>query len=342
MSRRMFRELTSAEQEYLDQIKACMGMTTDPAWYFWTKDRARGMDVDCATEMRDAFGEVGFLDFDKIEAGALPEHREALVLGSADQMVTTRITANIPSQGGKENPRFGILAPERRQREYEGTWWVEQQRLLRTEEKHIVAVVADSDRCVVLNVTDRVNSDNTSLEVLERYFNRPQARPRKKRQTGGAGPSGRKGGGSGYTSDATKRDAIDDRAMEVVTKDLEAQGFEVLDVSSPPGLGHDLRVTTRSGKVLHVEVKGTRADPALEVHVTGTQIRTARSKPESSALAVVDGITIVERKGRCVGTGGNRPRYVRPWDPKDSEVTIRKATFRMPSDRCFEAEELDR
>ena len=241
-----------------------------------------------------------------------------------------------------------------------GWWHVEQQRLLNAKENDVVALVADSEQCVILNVTERSNSDNTSLGVLERLLN-PSALGSPKDEevpgvrevplpfssptdgeTAGAGQgTSSKGSGFGHASDSKQRDAIDNRAMEVVRADFEKLQWEVRDVSSPPGLGHDLSVTTSMGKVLHVEVKGTRTKTATGVHVTGTQIKVAQDDPACAVLAIVEGITVEERDGVLVGTGGNAPCYVNPWDPKDSEITIQKALYRLPNSVCATAEELD-
>ena len=326
----MNRSLTIEEQDSLGRLKEFMGMSNEPAWYFWTVGKAEGMDFDCAEEMRDAFREVGFLDYGSIEAGAPPVHKELLLLGANNEVVQAQVTAGRPKQGGKENPRIGLKAPKAEDRDYRGRWHDEQKRLLDAENDDVVVLLADYELCVALNVTQRVKSGTASLDVLEPFFvGSSRALPLENEEATSGKVEARK---TGYESDPenAKKLALDRRAMEVVRGDLEGLNWQVEDNSKEYGGGHDLSaVNEERGLSLRFEVKGSRLSRQERPHVTGTQVRLARQEPRAYALVVVDGIRLRQGPGGPVGVGGNQPRYYQNWDPREPELVIDTARYNL-------------
>ena len=121
--------------------------------------------------------------------------------------------------------------------------------------------------------------------------------------------AGKRPRGQGFRADPAERRAVELRAMAIATALLEADSWDVDDVSA--SRSYDLECT-RNGEMLHVEVKGTTGD-GLSVLLTPGEVRHARD--HGAALVVVSNITLERnpQSGEWVGTGGE-PAVLNPWD----------------------------
>lgn len=116
--------------------------------------------------------------------------------------------------------------------------------------------------------------------------------------------------GQGRGLSAPQRKAVEDRAMEVSTELLEAEGWRVRDVSRERR-GYDLHAA-KGGHQLHVEVKGTTGAGA-SVLLTRGEVAHARENAGVMQLSVVAGIKLRKSGKSWVGVGGRERRIGRPW-----------------------------
>jgi hypothetical protein len=121
--------------------------------------------------------------------------------------------------------------------------------------------------------------------------------------------AGKRPRGQGFRADAAARRAVEMHAMAVATELLEADSWDVVDVSATHS--YDLECT-RNGETLHVEVKGTTGDGS-SVLLTPGEVRHARD--HGAALVVVSQIVLESdpESGERLASGGE-PEVLNPWD----------------------------
>lgn len=125
--------------------------------------------------------------------------------------------------------------------------------------------------------------------------------------------------GQGFSTDPRFNRAVEKRAMEAVQNHFRGWELEDTSVGNP----YDYRAT-RAGETKFIEVKGTTGGPE-QVTVTYREVEHAICAPGSTILAVVHGITVVERDSQLVGFGGTL-RIVDPWMP--DPVSLRPLAYR--------------
>ncbi len=122
-----------------------------------------------------------------------------------------------------------------------------------------------------------------------------------------------KSGGQGISVSPAARKAIDVYAMEKATAYYVDKGYTVCDVSK--NQPYDLRCK-RKGKVLFVEVKGTKT-AGTEILLTPGEVSLAHAKYPNTALFILHSLTVVEGHGDPMVKGGT-VRIVKPWKPEDA------------------------
>jgi len=124
-------------------------------------------------------------------------------------------------------------------------------------------------------------------------------------------------GGQGFQSSAKLRRVIELRSMNLATRDYEAEGFEVDDVSARES--YDLKCTNDAGEVVRVEVKGTTSK-GTRVFVTRGEVNRAKEDGRTD-LYILHSIKITrDEVGEPIASGGVR-RVISPWDVQDGVLT---------------------
>jgi hypothetical protein len=121
--------------------------------------------------------------------------------------------------------------------------------------------------------------------------------------------SGR-GRGQGFAIDAATRQVIEKRAMQLATEHLEAEGWQVADVSLRASF--DLHCTKPTGEELRVEVKGTTSEGS-QVLLTANEVEHARTHYPKVVLIIVSHIGIARSSGNSVEAKGGRVIILNPW-----------------------------
>lgn len=136
----------------------------------------------------------------------------------------------------------------------------------------------------------------------------------------------RRGGGQGYGLSPEQRQAVEQRAVDVVTERLEAERWDVEDVSAQKR-GYDLHAS-RGDEERHVEVKGTIGSGA-SVILTRNEVRHARANPALAVLAVVSGIRL-SGEGTSWEADGGRLRDFDRWRIEDGALEPRSYEWVLP------------
>lgn len=127
--------------------------------------------------------------------------------------------------------------------------------------------------------------------------------------------AGKRPRGQGRRLSAAERQAIELRAMALAIQHLEADGWEVEDVSAFRPF--DL-LCTRSGDELRVEVKGTTGDGST-VLLTPGEVTHTREFAGPTALVVVSGV-VLEGEGPDLTASGGDLHEVTPWEISDADL----------------------
>jgi hypothetical protein len=133
--------------------------------------------------------------------------------------------------------------------------------------------------------------------------------------------AGKRPSGQGIRASAAERQAIERRAVEVASAQLEAQGWRVEDV----GLyrAYDLHCTRRTEE-LRVEVKGTTGDGS-SVLLTPGEVSHARDNSNLS-LMVVSGIQLESDEAGAVVAKGGTLKTLTPW-AIDADGTLKPTGY---------------
>lgn len=127
----------------------------------------------------------------------------------------------------------------------------------------------------------------------------------------------------GFSSDAQRNNAIEQRAMVLATRHYEQFGFTVTDTSADHP--YDL-YCQMPGLELFIEVKGTTGDGDV-CTVTNGEVRHAREFPTD--LFMVSLIEVTGDHPDYVATGGIT-RIISPWNPVDRDLVPIKYRYTLP------------
>lgn len=124
-------------------------------------------------------------------------------------------------------------------------------------------------------------------------------------------PRAAAGQGRGLTP--RERRAVERRAMAVVARALEIDGFsDVVDVSARES--YDIRAR-RDGIVWLVEVKGTTGGSASTFLLTAAELKLHRANPDATILAIVSNIELSGDRENPIADRGVLELH-HPWDPE--------------------------
>lgn len=98
----------------------------------------------------------------------------------------------------------------------------------------------------------------------------------------------KKSSGQGFGLGPLERKAIEQRAMEVVSKKMKKDGWKVEDVHKEKNRGYDF-IFKKEGKTIYCEVKGTQ-NVGTKVILTKNEVIAAKNNFPNSALYIVSGI----------------------------------------------------
>jgi hypothetical protein len=134
------------------------------------------------------------------------------------------------------------------------------------------------------------------------------------------------GGGQGRGLSAAQRRAVELRAVAVAGCRLEAEGWDVEDISAEKR-GYDLHAE-RDGEERHVEVKGTTGSGA-SVLLTPNEVRHCRTNPAHTVLAVVSEIELSGEGDSWEADGGSLRSFDR-WKLDDGMLEPRAYEWVLP------------
>jgi len=122
--------------------------------------------------------------------------------------------------------------------------------------------------------------------------------------------------GQGFSSSPHERRAIENYAMAKAKRHYRSLGYGVTDTHATKP--YDLQCA-RGGKVVYVEVKGTRGKGET-VFLTRREVAHALAHPKASDLFIVHGIKVQGRGKKIVATGGHHC-VLHPWCPRKMDLT---------------------
>jgi hypothetical protein len=131
--------------------------------------------------------------------------------------------------------------------------------------------------------------------------------------------------GSGFSSDAESRRAVELHAMSLATEHYKVLGYQVEDCSN--SRSYDLHCT-KSDETIHVEVKGSTTS-AQDVIFTLNEVTLARDPSVRVALFVVGDIK-VEKLGAERKAKGGTVRIFDPWTAPAEALTAISYRCRLP------------
>ncbi|MFD4641970.1 MrcB family domain-containing protein [Lentzea sp. NPDC058436] len=125
--------------------------------------------------------------------------------------------------------------------------------------------------------------------------------------------------GQGLLQSAADRIAIERRAVDVATRYLEEQGYDVEDVGAKESYDLDAR---RADEHLYVEVKGTTTTwtDASEIILTRQEVELHLREHPNTMLVIVSGIALDRAVSPPTASGGTL-RVIHPWAVKKPNLT---------------------
>lgn len=117
--------------------------------------------------------------------------------------------------------------------------------------------------------------------------------------------------------------------MTLAASLLVAHDWEVEDVSQTESF--DLLCTARSGRRLHVEVKGTTG-AGEHIQLTRNEVLFAHEHRADMALLVVAEIALTEEPSGAVEVSGGRTTVYSPWSPSVDRLTPISYTYVLGAD----------
>ena len=123
-----------------------------------------------------------------------------------------------------------------------------------------------------------------------------------------------KSSGQGFGLSSAERKAVEQRAMEVVSKEMKKQGWKVEDVHKEKNRGYDF-VFKKQEKLIYCEVKGTQNSDA-KVILTKNEVIAAEKNYPNSALYIVSGIFLDRSKKPVKASLGKLSLKKYPWEIK--------------------------
>lgn len=137
---------------------------------------------------------------------------------------------------------------------------------------------------------------------------------------------GRSSSSQGFLIEATVRRAIEQYAMREATAYYEGQGWTVTDVSSM--YPYDLLCKSDSGKILHVEVKGTTSDGS-QIILTPNEVEHARNYYPRVALFVLAHIQVDQASMDC--PRGGEKHVLDPWNVDEGTQSPLAFKYTLPN-----------
>ncbi|MFI0848419.1 protein NO VEIN domain-containing protein [Mesorhizobium sp. IMUNJ 23232] len=123
-------------------------------------------------------------------------------------------------------------------------------------------------------------------------------------------PLNRPAGRQGYGLSAPARKAVEQRAMDVASEFLRANGYAVRDTSSSSPFDFEAML---GGTRIKVEVKGTTSDHGDGILMTANEVELHRREKGNTALIIVSSIRLADRNGVYSGSGG-KVEWQLGWD----------------------------
>ena len=114
----------------------------------------------------------------------------------------------------------------------------------------------------------------------------------------------------GYGLTVFERKAVELMAMEVTRTYLEGLGYEVKDTSAKNPFDF---LASMGNSQIKVEVKGTTSSKVDSVMMTSNEVDLHKNENGKTALAIVSGISFLERGSNARCEGG-KLEYLFPWD----------------------------
>lgn len=133
--------------------------------------------------------------------------------------------------------------------------------------------------------------------------------------------------GQGFQQSVEVRQAIERWAMHQARERLEADGWNVTDVSARES--YDFHCE-RESEELHVEVKGTQSD-GRQVLLTKNEVAHARSSYPDVALYILAHVEVSEESGRVEASGG-QDRMFEPWLVDDESLEPLGYSYTVPTE----------
>ena len=121
-----------------------------------------------------------------------------------------------------------------------------------------------------------------------------------------------KSSGQGFGLSSAERKAVEQRAMEVVSKEMKKQGWKVEDVHKEKNRGYDF-IFKKQEKLIYCEVKGTQNSDA-KVILTKNEVIAAEKNYPNSALYIVSGIFLDRSKKPVKASLGKLSLKKHPWE----------------------------
>ena len=130
----------------------------------------------------------------------------------------------------------------------------------------------------------------------------------------------------GFQRDQAKKNATEQRGMDVAKEYYELNGYMVEDKSKLRGIGYDY--FCKKGKdVIEVEVKATTGAFG-EVTITKNELENTLTSNNKTALFVVYEIEFEKKDDKLIGVGG-KYSIIENWLPKDDELTPLSYRYKM-------------
>ena len=120
--------------------------------------------------------------------------------------------------------------------------------------------------------------------------------------------------GQGFGLSSGERKAIENRAMDIVSKQMKKDGWKVEDVSGEKNRGYDY-IFKKNDKIIYCEVKGTQNSDS-KVILTKNEVIAAEKNYPNSALYVVSGIFLDRSKKPPKASLGKLSLKKHPWEIK--------------------------
>ena len=136
-----------------------------------------------------------------------------------------------------------------------------------------------------------------------------------------------KSSGQGFGLGPLERKAIEQRAMEVVSKKMKKNGWKVEDVHKEKNRGYDF-ILKKEGKTIYCEIKGTQ-NAGTKVILTKNEVFAAKNNFPNSALYIVSGI-FLDRSKKPAKASLGKLNEIYPWKIDDNHLEGLSYSYTVP------------